>query len=339
MLWCDAIGQVFDWTQQGLFEQVVEPLLQRAGEGGWAEDAFDATGWLLIGLIEIGVLLLLIRPLERWRPVEPVTDRAAVRVDIVYTLIHRLGLVQIAMFFMLQPAWDAVSGWARLAGLSTWHIDALVASAWPGVTDTAVFSLVLYLVVFDLLDYLLHRGQHRFGWWWTLHAVHHSQRQMTMWSDDREHLLDDAIRVTAFALVARLIGVPPSQYIAIVAATQVVQSLAHANTRLGFGWLGDRLVVGPRFHRIHHAAEPSQPGSMSTPPSCNYASLFPVWDILFRTAKFHGGQAPTGIRDQWPVHGARDYGRSLFSQQVLALDRLRLTLAPRRRSQPWNRHD
>jgi hypothetical protein len=29
--------------------------------------------------------------LERWRPVEPVTDRAAVRVDILYTLIHRLG--------------------------------------------------------------------------------------------------------------------------------------------------------------------------------------------------------------------------------------------------------
>jgi sterol desaturase/sphingolipid hydroxylase (fatty acid hydroxylase superfamily) len=25
-------------------------------------------------------------------------------------------------------------------------------------------------VVFDLLDYWLHRAQHQFNWWWALHA-------------------------------------------------------------------------------------------------------------------------------------------------------------------------
>jgi len=50
-------------AQQAVFESIVQPLLFKLGLGGLIEDAFDATGWLLIGVIEIAVLLLLIRPL------------------------------------------------------------------------------------------------------------------------------------------------------------------------------------------------------------------------------------------------------------------------------------
>ena len=336
----DLASQTFGQVQQMLFEHLVEPLLQRLGEGGWAEDAFDATGWLLVGTLEIAALLLLVRPLERWRPVEAVTDRAAVRVDIVYTLIHRLGLVQLAIFFLLQPTLDAGAAWMRDRGWPTWQLDAMFATAWPGVTDAPLFAFAIYLLVFDLLDYAIHRAQHRLAWWWTLHAVHHSQRQMTLWSDDREHLLDDVIRATVFALVARLVGVAPAQYVALVALTPLVQSLSHANVRLGFGWLGDRLLVSPRYHRIHHAAEmPWRGDSTSVPLSCNYAALFPIWDVLFRSARFEGGAAPTGIRDQSFEHGGRDYGRGFWAQQALAFDRLRLVLAGRRRLHPWIRHD
>jgi len=68
-----------DWfatAQQGLFEAVVQPLVFAAGEGALVEDAFDATGWLLVGLLQLVVLVLLVGPLQRWRPVEPLTDRA-----------------------------------------------------------------------------------------------------------------------------------------------------------------------------------------------------------------------------------------------------------------------
>ena len=46
------------------------------GLGHLLEDGYAATGWLLVGLIQIAVLLAVIGPLQRWRPVEPVTDRA-----------------------------------------------------------------------------------------------------------------------------------------------------------------------------------------------------------------------------------------------------------------------
>ena len=86
------ITDQFVALQQWVFEAAVQPLVYAVGLGGWGEDAFDATGWLLIGLIEVLVLLAVIGPLQRWRPAEAVSDRGAIRTDIVYTLIHRLGL-------------------------------------------------------------------------------------------------------------------------------------------------------------------------------------------------------------------------------------------------------
>ena len=72
---------------------------------------------------------------------------------------------------------------------------------------------------------------------------------MTMWSDNRNHLLDDVIHDTIIVVVAQLIGVAPGQFIAIVAFTQLSESLQHANLRLCFGAIGERLWISPRFHR------------------------------------------------------------------------------------------
>lgn len=316
-------GEWFAQAQQWLFEQLLQPLLFGAGLGNLVEDGYRATGWLLVGLLQIGVMLTLFRALERWRPVEPLTDRAAVRVDVVYTLIHRLGLVRVALFFGFEPLWNDLFGRLRVAGLPTWSVDEL----WPGVTDVAIVSFALYLVLFDFVDYLLHRAQHRFDWWWQLHAVHHSQRQMTMWSDNRNHLLDDVLRDAVIVWVALLVGIAPGQFVAVVAVTQLLESLSHANVRLSFGPLIGRVLVSPQFHRVHHGIgighESAGPGSLG---GHNFAVLFPVWDLLFGTARLDAPLQPTGIRDQLPGTdgrpGGRDYGRGFWAQQWLGLARL-----------------
>lgn len=185
----DWFTDLFAQAQQALFEGVVQPVVFGLGFGNLLEDAFDATGWLLVGLLQIVVMLAVIGTLQRWRPAEAVTDRHAIRIDIAYTLIQRLGLFRLVMFFSLDPLFDAFSGQLRMWGLPTLQLDAL----WPGVTDLPWVSFALYLLAFDLLNYWLHRAQHQFNWWWALHSLHHSQRQMTMWSDSRNHLLDDVL--------------------------------------------------------------------------------------------------------------------------------------------------
>ena len=345
----DSLETWFSTAQQWLFEAAVQPALFALGLGNLLEDGYAATAWFLVGLIQIAILLAVVGPLQRWRPVEPVTDRATIRTDILYTLIHRLGLFRIALFFTLEPLFDDLFGMARTAGFGTLHLDQF----WPGVSDQPLVSLLIYLVAFDFVAYWTHRGQHQLEWWWRLHSLHHAQRQMTMWSDNRNHLLDDVLVDVIVVLVAQLIGVAPGQFIAIVALTQLSESFQHANLRLWFGAVGERLWVSPRFHRLHHsiglghetpvkAAQFSAgppPGNEPRPSEnegsevreatsvgavklggYNFGVLLPWWDVLFGTANFEQRYDPTGIRDQ--VEQSRDYGRGFWSQQWLGLKRL-----------------
>ena len=345
----DWLDNSFSAVQQWLFEAVIQPAMFALGLGNLLEDGYGATGWLLAGALQIAVLLIIIGPLQRWRPVEAVTDRAAIRTDILYTLIHRLGLFRLALFFALDPWFDELFGSLRVAGIGTFHVDQL----WPGVTDVALVSFLIYLVIFDFADYWIHRAEHGFNWWWSLHSLHHSQRQMTMWTDNRNHLLDDLLRDSLLVILAQLIGVAPGQFVAIVAFTQLSESFQHANLRVWFGRVGERLWISPRFHRLHHsigighetgpevpvkwargAAGPPQGAPAPSGGSAvhevtsvgarlgghNFGVLLPWWDMLFRTANFERRYDPTGVRDQ--VEANRDYGRGFWAQQWLGLKRL-----------------
>ncbi len=113
--------------------------------------------------------------------------------------------------------------------------------------------------------------------------------QMTFWSDDRNHLLDDLIAFVWFGAVALLIGVPPLQFPLLVLVLRFIESLSHANARISFGWLGERLLVSPRFHRAHHGV------LAAGQRSCNYGAVLPWWDMLFGTADFSRDYVPTGV--------------------------------------------
>ena len=318
----DWLTDHFSALQGWFFETAVQPLVYAVGLGGWTEDAFDATGWLLVGLIQILVLLALIGPLQRWRPAEPVADKRAIRIDILYTLIHRLGLFRLAIFFVLQPVFDDALGSLRGSGWGTLHLDELL----PGVTDVPWIAFAMYLVVLDFVEYLIHRGQHGFTWWWGLHSLHHSQRQMTMWSDNRNHLLDDVIHDIIIVVVAQLIGVAPGQFIAVVVFTQLSESLQHANLRLSFGAIGERLWISPRFHRLHHSIGVGhESGGAKTLGGHNFGVLLPCWDMLFRTVNFESRYDATGIRDQVEPDASgrlRDYGHGFWTQQWFGLKRM-----------------
>ena len=313
----DLAAQAFAAVQSWLFMTVVEPLLFRLDGAGVMEQAYDGTEFFLLGLVQITVLYAILRPLESWKPAERWTDRRAVGVDVIYTFLHRLGLFSLALFFVLDPLVDELAGRLRLEGIPNFNLD----DVWPGVTSIPLVAFGLYLVVLDLVNYWIHRAQHRIRWWWALHSLHHSQRQMSLWTDDRNHLLDDLLRDAIFALIAVAIGVQPGQFVLLLIATRSVETLQHANLRMSFGRWGERGLASPRFHRRHHAIGDGHEGSHR---GCNFAVLFPIWDVLFGTANFEAGYPATGVRDQLDsaVGPGRDYGRGFWAQQWLGLRRM-----------------
>ncbi len=306
--WFDAATGV---AQQWVYQNLVQPVFFAAGWMRFEDEAFDATELLVLGVVEVVVLAIVLGWLERRFPLEPMLDRQARRVDILYTLLHRLGLFPLFAFMLLTPVVDTFEGWLRLHGVPKFNLDQVL----PGFSDRPLASFLIYLVVLDFVDYWIHRGQHRISLWWELHALHHSQRQMTFWSDQRNHLLDDLLRDALLALVAIAIGVAPGQFVALTILSRVLQSVQHANLRWRFGPF-EAWLVSPSFHRRHHSIGDGHEGPAR---GCNFAVLFPVWDKLFGTADFRPGFVPTGIRDQL---SGRDYGRGFWSQHWLALRRI-----------------
>jgi sterol desaturase/sphingolipid hydroxylase (fatty acid hydroxylase superfamily) len=316
----DLFGSVHGW----LFESVVQPFIFMSGLGAFTEEAFEGTEWFLIGLCELAALFIVLRPLEALLPVHAFTDARARWNDFVYTLVHRLGLFSIGVFFTLGPMMDHFAGQLRLEGVHPFNLEALLPAMSP------VTSFLLYLVVLDFFDYWYHRAEHQISWWWGLHSLHHSQQNMNLWSDNRNHLLDDLLRDVYLAVVALAIGVAPGQFVLLVSVSRALQSLQHANVRIHFGRIGERLLVSPRFHRMHHAIGLGHEAqAKGAPRGCNFGVLLPVWDILFGSANFAPRFETTGVRDQLSRQDAsgatipgRDYGRGFWRQQWLGLKRM-----------------
>jgi sterol desaturase/sphingolipid hydroxylase (fatty acid hydroxylase superfamily) len=307
-----SLDGVVSALQTWAYVHVVQPLLFRFGWMDYDEDSYDALYPVIVGLLTIGAAYLLLRPLEALRPVERWENRRAVRVDVLYTAISKLGLFNLLFFLGFQPFFADLQVWLRYRGIANMDLDHL----WPGVTSQPIVAFLIYLVVLDFAGYWYHRWQHRFGIWWELHAVHHSQRQLSLWSDDRNHLLDGIAQASFFAAIALAIGVAPTQFVVLTAVTNFLQSVQHTNARLGFGRLFERVLVSPAFHRRHHAVGYGHEG---TAYGCNFGVLFPWWDMLFGTASWVRSVEPTGIRQE--IEG-ESYGDGFFSQHWLAFARI-----------------
>jgi sterol desaturase/sphingolipid hydroxylase (fatty acid hydroxylase superfamily) len=276
----DPFSMLAGW----LYETGLAPILYRFDMMQWEDIAY---GWLLFALYGVAQVILMLAicwPMERYRKLETWPDQKAVSVDIFYTLINRIGVMPLVTFVLFYQLQVWLNGFLTDQG---W-VPPTLERVFPFLLGQQALTFIIYVLVLDCADYWRHRLSHSFGWWYALHSLHHAQRQMTFWSDDRNHVLDDFIAFTWFMVLGLLIGIPPMQFPLIILLLRLLESMSHANARVNFGALGDRLLISPRFHRAHHGVRAAGQGS------CNYGAIFPVWDIIFGTADFSRAYAVTG---------------------------------------------
>jgi len=313
------LDRVFSIVAGEIDQGIVLPVLYHFGWMEWEELSFD---WVLISVYGVFAVLLTYAvcwPLEALFPIERWETRKAVMTDIFYTVLSRVGLVPIVSFLAFYQVQVAVNGFLVDQG----YIPPTLESLLPALLGHPVVTFLVYALILDCAEYWRHRLSHSFRSWYALHALHHAQRQMSFWSDDRNHLLDDLISALWFGTIGILIGIPPLQFPLLVLFMRFIESLSHANIRLSFGWLGDRLIVSPRFHRLHHSLRAA--GRVS----CNYGAVFPIWDIVFRTADFAAEYPPTGDRHAPEAMATGGYLAQQWSGLRYFLQQLR---RPRRKS-------
>ena len=267
-----------------IHESVVVPLLYRFDMMQWEDIAFGWVLFALYGVAQVVLMLAICWPMERFARLERWPDQRAVTVDIFYTLLSRIGVMPLVTFVLFYQLQVAMSGWLTDHG----YVPPTLEGLCPFLMGRQARTCCIYVLILDCADYWRHRLSHTFRWWYALHSVHHAQRQMTFWSDDRNHVLDDLIAFCWFLVLGLLIGIPPMQFPLIILLLRLLESMSHANARVGFGWLGNRLLISPRFHRAHHGVRAAGQAS------CNYGAIFPFWDMMFGSADFARDYARTG---------------------------------------------
>ena len=152
----------------------------------------------------------------------------------------------------------------------------------------------------DFLVYWAHRLQHRVGFLWQFHKVHHSAEHLDWLAAHREHPLDTLYTIGIINLPAFILGFPLHTLAGLIAFRGVWAIYIHSNVRLRLGYLG-LLLGSPELHHWHHDKDRD---------AGNYANICPLMDVLFGTHT-NPGHAPEsfGIKE--------DFSRSYFGQLFL----------------------
>jgi sterol desaturase/sphingolipid hydroxylase (fatty acid hydroxylase superfamily) len=142
----------------------------------------------------------------------------------------------------------------------------------------------------DFLAWFQHFLKHKIPWFWQIHAVHHSQREINMFTDLRFHFLEYIISRTIIVIPLLIVGIETPKIAAYAVFTTWFTRFYHANIKSNFGFLR-YLFVSPQSHRIHHSIERRHQDK-------NFGVLFSFWDRIFRTQWNNCFEYPeTGIED------------------------------------------
>jgi sterol desaturase/sphingolipid hydroxylase (fatty acid hydroxylase superfamily) len=159
----------------------------------------------------------------------------------------------------------------------------------PVLASLPVFAKVgISFLIFDFLQWFHHWVRHRVPALWYFHVIHHSQRELNLFTDLRVHFAEYlAAQVITFVPMFML-GLSPFAIVGTVLVVNWYTRLIHANVRLNFGPL-KHLLVSPQYHRIHHSIEAQHQDR-------NFGVIFTIWDRLFGTLYPHYDEYPgTGV--------------------------------------------
>lgn len=216
------------------------------------------------------------------------------------TLTHRSsvidGIVYVVNFFLVR-----LVPWLVAAGLIIGNADAatfelLTALAGPaGVSHLShaalvCLSTVAMFLAIDFSLWLLHYLQHRVGFLWELHKVHHSAEVLTPLTVYRTHPLDDWLNVTGSAAAIgavqgflRYVAGYPVQgatflglNILLFAFYALGFNLRHSHAWVAYHPSLSHVFISPAQHQIHHSVAPRHHDK-------NFGFALAFWDWLAGT--------------------------------------------------------
>lgn len=136
-------------------------------------------------------------------------------------------------------------------------------------------KVLLATLLTDFLNYWIHYFMHKNAWYWRAHVHHHRVENLYWFSGLRAsfgHYFSFIMsRVTVGIVIFNLSSGELFFYLSIGLITNFYQ---HTNAKIGHRWI-EWILVTPRVHRLHHAANGRR--------LKNIATIFSFWDRMFGT--------------------------------------------------------
>jgi len=184
-------------------------------------------------------------------------------VNFSFTVIHLVIHTFLAILIVKLSDWCKLSGF----GLVYWfHANVLA-------------TIIISFLVLDFFGgWLVHITEHKVGFLWRFHIVHHADNNVDVTTGLRHHPVESVLRGLFFFMGIAVSGAP--MYAVMIFQTILVLFTAfeHANISLPqkvdavISWL----FISPNMHKVHHHWK--QPYTDS-----NYGAILSIWDRLLGT--------------------------------------------------------
>lgn len=179
-----------------------------------------------------------------------------------------------------------------LSYFSNWLTGIIPSGVHKVVSSQPIWIQAIEMIVCsDVLIYWGHRLQHRVGFLWRFHKVHHSAPYLDWLASHREHPLDSIYTIGLINLPAFIMGFNLDAIGLLVAFRGIWAIYIHSNVSLNIGPL-KYLIGSPEMHHWHHSKDRD---------AGNYANISPLMDLIFGT-HYNPGHEPKefGIKESFP---------------------------------------
>ncbi|HEU4365099.1 MAG TPA: sterol desaturase family protein [Candidatus Krumholzibacteria bacterium] len=263
--------------------------------------------WLLV----VSVLCLILERIRPWRRQQKLVRRQFAQ-DLFWLFFngHYTGVLVASMaaflFAWAVPAIDRARALNLIAG------------------QPLLIQFMVFFVIKDLLEWIVHNLLHRVPWLWEFHKVHHSIEELDWIGNFRFHWMEVVVYQGLTYLPLIVLGVDGRVILVIAVVSTLIGHLNHSNVNISWGPL--RYVLNsPRMHVWHHDREWPADRRFGV----NFAVCFSAWDWLFGTAYW---PSPEESPEQQPrrlgFQGDDRYPQSLLGRFFFPLSRV--TRRPRK---------
>jgi sterol desaturase/sphingolipid hydroxylase (fatty acid hydroxylase superfamily) len=136
-------------------------------------------------------------------------------------------------------------------------------------------STLIALIAAEFIYYWAHRLQHRFMFFWRMHATHHHISKMSVGRCDRTHPLEFIGLSLGTAIIFSFLGASPEVVAVVVMFKTTTAHMNHANLPITagvFGWI----FTTAESHQLHHSLNYKEGNQ-------NFGCTVILWDRVFGT--------------------------------------------------------